>query len=122
MSEDLSADRLRAAVTDVVNLVAATTRAEAGAKQALAADSDAADRAYQQAKAAIDERFTTGKKKIADDYQNRRKQIKSDFDSTYASTKKEGEERLAVILAKAKKNEEAATKALQEAVWLAETV
>src|SRR5436190_14240259 len=105
MAEPLSADRLRDAVGDLVELVQATTRAEAEIKRGFAGETESADRAYQQAKSAIDERLSANRQKIAEEFQSRRKQIKSDFDRDYAETKKEGEERLAGIISKARKNE-----------------
>src|ERR1044071_6778122 len=90
MPEGLSADRLRNAVGDLVGLVQSTTAAESRVRQSFANDSEPADRAFQQAKTAIDERLSSARQKIADEFQKRRKQIKTEAETLFAETKKKG--------------------------------
>jgi S-DNA-T family DNA segregation ATPase FtsK/SpoIIIE len=122
MSDGLSADRLRGALNQLVDLVTATTRAETDLLTALEHDTSATNASFSQQREEIEAQHRRSRQALDDEFRERKKKLKSDFDAAQSDTEREFRESLLHINEKAHANEQAAKKALQEAVWLTETV
>lgn len=115
-------DRQRAILRDLLALVADRSSSEAQIEQTFKTTTQAAESAFQQTKKAKTSAHETATAAGEKAFRAELQRIESEFDTEYGQTEREFKTSLAKIAEKAEVNEVATKKALQEAIWLTETV
>ena len=122
MTEGLLSDRQRAVLRELVGLIADRSRSEDQIKSTFASDAETIDREYRESKQELDARFASESKAADKEHRESIKSIEQLFEREYGRTEHEFKVSIARIAEKSDVNEVATKKALQEAVWLTETV
>lgn len=117
-----ASDRQRVAVREMMALIADRAEAEVRIKTAYQIASSELEREYKQDREALEKRYQSDKRHIEKEFRAKAKQMKAEFEEEMARLELEYESSLARIAEKAEVNEHATKKALQEAIWLTETV
>lgn len=122
MSDRPLGDRQREAVRLLQALVKDRAEAEVRITSQFETASATIEREHKQARDAMEAKFVAARRTTDKDFRARAQQMKQTYEEELASLELEYESSLARINEKAEVNETATKKALQEAVWLTETV
>ncbi|MCI0677207.1 MAG: AAA family ATPase [Phycisphaerales bacterium] len=122
MGEVLISDRQRSALRRLLALTDDRSRAERQIVQMFESTAQTLKRTVEESIQAVDARFEADKRSAEKEFRARGKRIEAEFESEYSQTQTEYKESLIKIAEKAEANTVATHKALQEAVWLTETV
>ncbi len=107
---------------DLVALVEKRGRLEVDVQQSYESDVATSEEAFSARRKEILARFETDRRAAEREYKSEETRIASEFESRYAKTERTYKTELATIAEKAEHNHKQTAKALQEALWLADTV
>lgn len=122
MPDHSSFDTQRTMLHDLVALLAKRGRLEVEIEQSYRRDAAAGDEAYAARRKELVARFENDRHAAEREYRSEEQRISSEFDAKYAKAERTFKTELSTIAEKAEHNEKQTSKALQEALWLADTV
>jgi hypothetical protein len=114
--------RQRAMIRELVALFADRSASETRITTTYQCETEAAQREHRESRQAIDDHYKKQTQSAQEKFRQASEALQADFDEEYAATEMEFQSSLTNITERAQVNEVATRKALQEAVWLAETV
>ncbi len=115
-------DRQRAAVRELLALLADRSVAEVQIKQIYESAREELEREYNAKSQAAEKQYENSQRHTERNFRTKARQMKSEFETELSRLELEYESSLARIAEKAEVNEKATKNALQEAIWLTETV
>jgi len=115
-------ERQRAMLRDLVALMEKRGRLEVEIEQNYRRDIAAGEEAFAARRKETVSRFETDRHAAEREYRTQEQQITGGFEGKYAKGERTFKSELATIAEKAEHNEKQTSKALQEALWLADTV
>lgn len=122
MHDDRLTDQQRAMVRSLLALAAERAEREKAVEETYRSGNEAADAAYEDTKQSLSETHRTQRRAADQELQHESERLEREYQSDRESIERTYKLDLAEINEKAEQNRIATKKALQEAIWLAETV